>query len=176
MFRSQLLISLLTASVALGACVADEGDVLDQDTETGVDQAVTAPLFRLQSAQFPGEVIAPLNTAVGATVTLTAQTGSSKEFWRFQNQQLVNSANPGLCLQASSTTSGAGLFVAACVDPFDISINPPQFWKLHLRANGNTQWENLVSNFLLLDASASKSTVRIKTVSGLPAQEFKRLF
>jgi hypothetical protein len=173
MFRSHSLVSLLTACVALAACVADD-DVAD--TEGSVDQAVAAPAFRLQSTAFANQVIAPFNTQAGQQVTLTTQGGFGKELWRFQNQQLINSANPALCLQASSTSPGATVIVATCVDPFDITINPPQFWKLRLKANGVSRWENLVSNHLYLDGSASHGVLRIQPFSGLPGQEFNRLF
>jgi hypothetical protein len=174
MFRSHSLLSLLATCVALGACVADDDDVAD--TEASVDQAVTTPAFRLQSTVFANQVIAPFNTLPGQQVTLATQGGFGKELWRFQNQQLINNANPALCLQASSTSPGATVIVATCVDPFDITINPPQFWKLRLKANGTSQWENMVSNHLYLDGSANRGVLRIQPFSGLPGQEFKRLF
>jgi hypothetical protein len=174
MFRSHSQLLLLTTSLVLGACVADDGDATD--TDNSVDQAVAAPAFRLQSTLFTNQVIAPINTQPGNLVTLVQQGGFGKEFWRFENQQLINNANPSLCLQSSSTATGAALIVATCVDPFDITINPPQFWKLRLRPNGTAQYENLVSNHLNLDASASHGVVRIQPFSGLAGQSFKRLF
>jgi hypothetical protein len=174
MFRSHSQLFLLTTSLVLGACVADDGDAAD--TEDSVDQAITAPAFRLQSTVFTNQVIAPINTQPGNLVTLVQQGGFGKEFWRFENQQLINNANPSLCLQSSSTASGAAVIVATCVDPFDITINPPQFWKMRLRPNGTTVWENLVSNHLDLDGSASHGVMRIQPFSGQAGQAFKRLF
>jgi hypothetical protein len=171
MLRSHFLLSLLTTCFALGACVDEDGD-----NEETVDQAVTAPPFRLRSTVFTDQVVAPFNTVANQQVTLTTQGGLGKELWRFQNQQIINNANSSLCLQASSTSPGASVIVAACVDPFDITINPPQFWKLRLKANGTARFENLVSNHLYLDGSASKGVLRIQPLSGLAQQDFTRLF
>jgi len=38
------------------------------------------------------------------------------------------------------------------------------------------RWEDLVSNHLQLEASASNGVARIQQFSGLPAQELKRVF
>lgn len=168
MSRSYLLLWLLV-SASLGACAVDGAD-----EEADLDQAVVVPAFRLESVAAPGFLVQPVVAGNGQQVAMLTSSGASKEQWRAVNQQIINVANSSLCLQAAGTSSGSGLIVAPCVDPFG-SANPPQFWRLHLKANGTAQWENLVAHGLYLDGSSSHA-LTIRPFSGLPAQDFKRLF
>lgn len=168
----------LVSLVSLGGCVDEDteaGHTEEAEIESSTDQAVTAPPFRLKSTVFTNQLVAPLSLQQGQIVALLVQGGFSTEAWRFENQQLISNANPTLCLQAASTNPGATVIVARCIDPFDITQNPPQFWKLRLRPNGNARYENLVSR-LYLDGSASNGVLRTQPLSGLPAQDFKRVF